>query len=166
MIPVAVKWVVASGAGDTLVFATFLTASQDEAYKTKLHDLTVAYWVCICQATLVSLIALVHKLRQWRDQLQARFRAAHDAGIGTQQTRREVLLAKITKSRKTCIAYVLAILVAVFEARPASALRCLGQLAWLAARCSLAYGCADRICRWARSRSCSRSGGTASLIRW
>ena len=109
--------VVLSRAGDTLVFTTFLAASQDEAYKTKLHDLTVAYWVCICQAMLVSLIALVHRLHEWRHQLRSRLRAARDTGIETQQTRQEVLLAKIANAKKTCIAYLLAVLVAVFEAR-------------------------------------------------
>ena len=111
-----------SRAGDTLVFTTFLAASHDESYKTKLHDLTVAYWVCICQAMLVSLIALAHKLYEWRHQLRSRLRAARDAGIETQQTRQEVLLAKIANAKKTCIAYLLAVLVAVFEARPTFAL--------------------------------------------
>jgi hypothetical protein len=101
------------------VFTTFLAASQDEAYKTKLHDLAVAYWVCICQAMLVSLIALGHKLHEWRDQLQSRLRDARNAGIEMQQTRQEVLLAKIAKAKKICIAYLLAVLVAVFEVRPA-----------------------------------------------
>jgi hypothetical protein len=115
-----------SSAGDTLVFTTFLATSQDEAYKAKLHDLTVAYWVCICQAMLVSLIALAHKLYEWWDQLQSRLRAARDAGIETRPTRQEALLAKIAKAKRTCVAHFLAVLVAVFEARPALALRYLG----------------------------------------
>ncbi len=108
------------------MFMTFLAASQDEAYKTKLHDLTVAYWVCICQAVLVSLIALAHKLYEWRHQLRSRLRAARDAGIEAQQTRQEVLLAKIANAKKTCIAYLLFILVAVFEACPTFALPAVG----------------------------------------
>jgi hypothetical protein len=67
---------------------------------------------------LVSLIALVHKLHEWRDQLQSRWHAARNTGIETPQTRREVLNIKIAKAKKTCIAYVLAVLVAVFEVRP------------------------------------------------
>ena len=115
--PTSVVQVVAC-AGDTLVFTTFLAASQDEAYTTKLHDLTVAYWVCICQAMLVSLIALAHKLHEWWGQLQSRLLAAREAGIETQQTRQEALLTKIAKAKKTCIAYLLSVLVAIFEVCP------------------------------------------------
>ncbi len=108
------------------MFTTFLAASQDEAYKTKLHDLTVAYWVCIFQAMLVSLIALAHRLYEWRHQICSRLRAARDAGTETQHTKQEVLLAKIANAKKTCIGYLLAVLVAVFEARPTFALPFVG----------------------------------------
>ncbi len=110
------------------MFTTFLAASQDEMYKTQLQDLTVAYWVCICLAMLVSLISLGFKLCEWRDQLQSRLQAARDAGIETQPTRREALLAKITRAKKTYIAHLLALLVAIFEARAAFSLRYVGNL--------------------------------------
>jgi hypothetical protein len=68
----ASKWGVVWWAGDTLVFTTFHAASQDKSYKTKLHNLIVAYWICICQAVLVSLIASAHKLHEWWHQLRSR----------------------------------------------------------------------------------------------
>ena len=104
-------------AGDTLVFTTFLAASKDEQYAAKLQDLRVPYWVCISQAMLVSAIALGFKLREWCSQIQSRVRTARDDGIEQAPTRHEALLAKIGEAKKTCIAHVIAVVVAVFEAR-------------------------------------------------
>ena len=104
-------------AGDTLVFTTFLAASKDEQYAAKLQDLRVPYWVCISQAMLVSAIALGFKLREWYSQIQSRLRTARDDGIEQEPTRHEALLAKIGEAKKTCIAHVIAVVVAVFEAR-------------------------------------------------
>jgi hypothetical protein len=104
-------------AGDTLVFTTFLAASKDEQYAAKLQDLRVPYWVCISQAMLVSAIALGFKLREWCSQVQSRVRTARDDGIEQAPTRHEALLAKIGEAKKTCIAHVIAVVVAVFEAR-------------------------------------------------
>jgi hypothetical protein len=99
------------------VFTTFLAASKDEQYATKLQDLRVPYWVCISQAMLVSAIALGFKLREWFSQIQSRVRTARDDGIEQAPTRHEALLAKIGEAKKTCIAHVIAVVVAVFEAR-------------------------------------------------
>ena len=103
-------------AGDTLVFTTFLAASKDEQYAAKLQDLRVPYWVCISQAMLVSAIALGSKLREWGIQIQSRMRAARDDGFEHEPTRHEALLAKIGEAKKTCIAHMIAVLVAIFEA--------------------------------------------------
>jgi hypothetical protein len=104
-------------AGDTLVFTTFLAASKDEQHAAKLQDLRVPYWVCISQAMLVSAIALGFKLREWYSQIQSRVRTARDDGIEQAPTRHEALLAKIGEAKNTCIAHVIAVVVAVFEAR-------------------------------------------------
>ena len=107
-------------AGDTLVFTTFLAASQDESItsRTPLQDLTVAYWVCMSLAVLISLISLGYKAYEWYEQLRTRLRAARDAGIGTDPTRREAFLAKIAAAKKTCTQHIVAFLVAVFEDVP------------------------------------------------
>jgi hypothetical protein len=50
-------------AGDCVrvVFSTFLAVSQDEASRTLLQDLTVAYWVCMSLAALISLVSVGYK---------------------------------------------------------------------------------------------------------
>ena len=107
-------------AGDTLVFTTFLAASQDESItsRTPLQDLTVAYWVCMSLAVLISLISVGYKAYEWYQQLRTRIRAARSAGIDTEPTRREALLAKIAAAKKTCTQHIVAFLVAVFEDTP------------------------------------------------
>jgi hypothetical protein len=107
-------------AGDGLVFSTFLAASQDEdiTSRTPLQDLTVAYWVCMSLAALISLVSVGYKAYEWYEQLRSRIRAARDAGIDTEPTRREVLLAKIAAAKKTCTQHIVAFLVAVFEDVP------------------------------------------------
>ena len=114
-------------AGDTLVFTTFLAASKDEQYAAKLQDLRVPYWVCISQAMLVSAIALGFKLREWCSQIQSRVRTARDDSIEQAPTRHEALLAKIGEAKKTCIAHVIAVVVAVFEARRRRRRRLIGS---------------------------------------
>ena len=104
--------------GDTLVFTTFLAASQDESITRSLQDLTVAYWVCMSLAVLISLISVGYKAYEWYEQLRTRIRAARDAGIDTEPTRREALLAKIAAAKKTCTQHIVAFLVAVFEDTP------------------------------------------------
>ena len=107
-------------AGDTLVFTTFLAASRDESItsRTPLQDLTVAYWVCMLLAVLISLISLGYKAYEWYEQVRTRIRAARSAGIDTEPTRREALLAKIAAANRTCTQHVVAFLVAVFEDAP------------------------------------------------
>jgi hypothetical protein len=105
-------------AGDGLVFSTFLAALQDESTTRSLQDLTVAYWVCMLLAVLISLVSLGYKAYAWYEQVRTRIRAARDAGIGTEPTRREALLAKIAAAKKTCTQHVVAFLVAVFEDAP------------------------------------------------
>jgi hypothetical protein len=107
-------------AGDTLVFATFLAASLDESItsRTPLQDLTVAYWVCMSLAVLISLVSFGYKAYEWYEQLRKRIRAARSAGIDTEPTRREALLAKIAAAKKTCTQHIVAFLVAVFEDAP------------------------------------------------
>ena len=154
------------------MFTTFLAASKDEQYAAKLQDLRVPYWVCISQAMLVSAIALGFKLREWCSQIQSRVRTARDDGIEQAPTRHEALLAKIGEAKKTCIAHVIAVVVAVFEARHRrpivlSTRLGLGLLPWPCAghRCDsvqVNMSVWRRICRWVRSRSRSRCGGTTS----
>ena len=105
-------------AGDTLVFTTFLAASQDESITSRLQDLTVAYWVCMSLAVLISLISLGYHGYEWYEQVRKRIRAARSAGIDTEPTRREALLAKIAAAKKTCTQHIVAFLVAVFEDTP------------------------------------------------
>ena len=105
-------------AGDGLVFSTFLALSQDEASRTLLQDLTVAYWVCMSLAALISLVSVGFKAYEWYGQLRTRIRAARDGGIDTEPTRREALLAKIAAAKKTCTQHIVAFLVAVFEDVP------------------------------------------------
>ncbi len=107
-------------AGDTLVFTTFLAASQDESItsRTPLQDLTVTYWVCMSLAISISLVSVGYKAYELLWQLRARIRAARDAGIETEPTRREALLAKIAAAKKTCTQHIVAVLVAVFEDAP------------------------------------------------
>ena len=107
-------------AGDILVFSTFLAASQDESITshTPLQDLTVAYWVCMSLAVLISLISVGYKAYEWYEQVRTRIRAARDAGIDTEPTRREALLAKIAAAKKTCTQHIVAFLVTVFEDTP------------------------------------------------
>jgi hypothetical protein len=102
------------------VFSTFLAASQDDSItsRTPLQDLTVAYWVCMSLAVLISLISLGYKAYEWYGQLRMRIRAARDGGIETEPTRREALLAKIAAAKKTCTQHIVAFLVAVFEDTP------------------------------------------------
>ena len=102
------------------MFSTFLAASQDESItsRTPLQDLTVAYWVCMSLAVLISLVSVGYKAYEWYEQLRTRIRAARSAGIDTEPTRREALLAKITAAKKTCTQHVVAFLVAVFEDTP------------------------------------------------
>jgi hypothetical protein len=103
-----------------LVFSTFLALSQDEdiTSRTPLQDLTVAYWVCMSLAALISLVSVGYKAYEWYEQLRTRIRAARDAGIDTEPTRREALLAKIAAAKKTCTQHIVAFLVAVFEDVP------------------------------------------------
>jgi hypothetical protein len=103
-----------------LVFSTFLALSQDEdiTRRTPLQDLTVAYWVCMSLAALISLVSVGCKAYEWYKQVRTRIRAARDGGIDTQPTRREVLLAKIAAAKKTCTQHIVAFLVAVFEDVP------------------------------------------------
>jgi hypothetical protein len=107
-------------AGDSLVFSTFLAASQDESItsRTPLQDLTVAYWICMSLAVLISLISVGYKAYEWYEQVRTRIRSARDAGIDTEPTRREALLAKIAAAKKTCTQHIVAFLVAVFEDTP------------------------------------------------
>ena len=100
------------------MFSTFLALSQDEASRTLLQDLTVAYWVCMLLAALISLVSVGYKAYEWYGQLRTRIRAARDAGIDTEPTRREALLAKIAAAKKTCTQHIVAFLVAVFEDAP------------------------------------------------
>jgi hypothetical protein len=88
-------------AGDCVVFSTFLAVSQDEASRTLLQDLTVAYWVCMSLAALISLVSVGYKAYEWYEQVRTRIRAARNAGIDTKPTRREALLAKIAAAKKT-----------------------------------------------------------------
>ena len=78
----------------------------------------MAYWVCIAQAMLISLISLAYRVYEWWAQVRTRICTARNSGIETQPTRRETLLAKIVAAKKTCIAHILAFLVAVFEDIP------------------------------------------------
>jgi hypothetical protein len=100
------------------VFSTFLALSQDEASRTLLQDLTVAYWVCMSLAALISLVSVGYKAYEWYEQVRTRIRAARNAGIDTEPTRREALLAKIAAAKKTCTQHIVAFLVAVFEDVP------------------------------------------------
>ena len=102
-------------AGDILVFTTFVAASKDESNAPKLRDLTVAYWVCICQAMLISLICLGHKFVSGWELLRARALSARSAFVDKKPTKREARLAKIAATKKTCISDVLAVLVALLE---------------------------------------------------
>ena len=106
------------------MFSTFLAASQDESItsRTPLQDLTVAYWVCMSLAALISLVSVGYKAYEWYEQLRTRIRAARSAGIDTEPTRREALLAKIAAAKKTCTQHIVAFLVAVFEDAPMGAL--------------------------------------------
>ncbi len=105
-------------AGDSMVFSTFLAASQDESITRSLQDLTVAYWVCMLLAVLISLVSLGYKAYEWYVQVRTRIRAARDAGLDSEPTRREALLAKIAAAKKACTQHVVAFLVAVFEDAP------------------------------------------------
>ena len=100
------------------MFSTFLALSQDEASRTLLQDLTVAYWVCMSLAALISLVSVGYKAYEWYEQVRTRIRAARNAGIDTEPTRREALLAKIAAAKKTCTQHIVAFLVAVFEDVP------------------------------------------------
>ena len=102
------------------MFSAFLAASQDEGItsRTPLQDLAVAYWVCMSLAVLISLISLGYHGYEWYEQVRKRIRAARDAGIDTEPTRREALLAKIAAANRTCTQHVVAFLVAVFEDAP------------------------------------------------
>ena len=102
------------------MFSTFLAASQDESItsRTPLQDLTVAYWGCMSLAALISLVSVGYKGYEWYEQVRTRIRAARDAGIDTEPTRREALLAKIAAAKKTCTQHIVAFLVAVFEDAP------------------------------------------------
>ncbi len=102
------------------MFSTFLAASKDEniTSRTPLQDLTVAYWVCMCLAALISLISVGYKAYEWYEQLRSRIRAARDAAINKEPTRREAQLAKIAAAKKTCTQHIVAFLVAVFEDAP------------------------------------------------
>ncbi len=102
------------------MFSTFLAASQDEEITSRipLQDLTVAYWVCISLAALISLVSVGYKAYEWYGQLRLRIRAARDTGIDTEPARREALLAKIAAAKKTCTQHIVAFLVAVFEDAP------------------------------------------------
>ena len=97
------------------MFTTFVAASKDESNAPKLRDLTVAYWVCICQAMLISLICLGHKFVSGWELLRARALSARSAFIDKKPTKREARLAKIAATKKTCISDVLAVLVALLE---------------------------------------------------
>ncbi len=96
---------------------TFRAVSQDENMREELQDLAVPYLVCLCIATLVSLISLGFELRAWLEQNRARVREARNSGIEKEPTRREALLAKIAAAKETCIGYALAFLVGLLEAR-------------------------------------------------
>ena len=69
-------------------------------------------------AALISLVSVGYKAYEWYEQLRTRIRAARSAGIDTEPTRREALLAKIAAAKKTCTQHVVAFLVAVFEDAP------------------------------------------------
>ena len=102
------------------MFSTFLALSQDEniTSRTPLQDLTVAYWVCMSLAALISLVSVGCKAYEWYEQVRTRIRAARNAGMDTEPTRREALLAKIAAAKKTCTQHIVAFLVAVFEDVP------------------------------------------------
>jgi hypothetical protein len=100
------------------VFSTFLAASQDESITGRLQDLTVAYWVCMFLAVLISLVSVGYKAYEWYEQLRARICAARASCFETEPTRREALLAKIAAANKTCTQHIVAFLVAVFEDTP------------------------------------------------
>jgi hypothetical protein len=78
----------------------------------------VAYWVCICQATLISLISLGHKIHSSFHQFRERLKAARNLCIEAEPTRQQILQEKIVAAKATCLSHVLAVLVATFEARP------------------------------------------------
>ena len=82
----------------------------------------MAYWVCMSLAVLISLVSVGYKAYEWHEQLRTRIRAARSAGIDTEPTRREALLAKIAAAKKTCTQHIVAFLVAVFEDTPMSTL--------------------------------------------
>ena len=98
-LPICAAYPDAFCVGDGLVFSTFLAASQDESItsRTPLQELTVAYWVCMSLAALISLVSVGYKAYEWYGQLRARIRAARDAGI---ETRREALLARTRPPRR------------------------------------------------------------------
>jgi hypothetical protein len=100
-----------------VLFSKFLASLQDKRItsSTPLQDLTVAYIVCMSVTVLSALVFVGYKAYECYDFLRKRLRAARDAGVDMELTRREALLAKIAAAKKTCTQHVVAFLVAVFE---------------------------------------------------